>query len=266
VFEPESFENDDDDQEDPFQSFINDDLDMDELGEPPPTLNPFTGRRPESPDNLEEPPFGSSVSRPGFGGFPRSAPPFGSSVSRPESGEPPQNTPLFGSRSSTPGSSRYGSGSPSGRPFTSPFASQPPANDPRWRLGSYQVSEPVPIVRQPGSSLPAFARLMPRRGWFQRLAYYIPEAKPGWTAVRVGRHAGYVEADQVQFTPFRWTALVDLVERIKKMAPTPDTTIIMLMLMLGIALYIMLVLQISRLDNLQAQVAEMQATLSALTP
>lgn len=266
MFEPESFENDDDDQEDPFQSFINDDLDMDELDEPPSTLNPFTRRYPESPDNLEEPPFGSSVSRPGFGGFPRSAPPFGSSASRPESSEPPRHPPLFGSGTPTPGSSRYGPGYPSGRSLGLPFAPQPPANDPRWRLGSYHVSEPVPVVRQPNSPLPAFAQLMPRRVWFQRLVYYIPEAKPGWTAVRAGRHSGYVEADQVQFTPVRWTALVDLVERIKKMALSPDTTIIMLVMMLALLLCIMLVLQTSRLDNLQAQVAELQATLSALTP
>lgn len=258
MFDPDAFDDDDpqdqDDPEDPFRAFINDDLNLDDLAQPPFFGSPFASR-PQTPDTPEERPFESRPRTPG--------------------GKLPDDTPPFGPRPSTLGSlySRSGLSSPrssSNTPFSRPFSGRyglpPSASDPRWRLGSYTVSEPVPVILRPDSSLSASTALMPRRGWFRRLVYYIPEATPGWTAVRVGRFTGYVDADQVQFTPYRWTGLVELVEWVKQALTPSDRTPIILLVLIAIMLYLLLLMQSQHLGRLEAQLTELQATLSAPAP
>jgi len=78
----------------------------------------------------------------------------------------------------------------------------PAPTDQRWRYGQYQAASTVNIYSQPDIAYPYGYALRPTQGYAHALLRYLPDVRPGWTAIAlmVGNPIiGYVQNDAVSF-------------------------------------------------------------------
>jgi len=78
----------------------------------------------------------------------------------------------------------------------------PAPTDPRWHYGKYQAVSTVKIYSQPDTHFPYGYVLRPTAGYAHAMLRYLPDVRPGWTAITllVGNPIiGYVQNDAVNF-------------------------------------------------------------------
>ena len=78
----------------------------------------------------------------------------------------------------------------------------PSPTDQRWRYGQYQAASTVNIYSQPDISYPYGYALRPTKGYAHALLRYLPDVRPGWTAITLmmgNPIIGYVQNDAASF-------------------------------------------------------------------
>ena len=87
-------------------------------------------------------------------------------------------------------------------PFT-PIV-HPAPTDPRWHYGKYNALEAVSLYSQPDLLYANGYALRPTSGYAHALLRYLPDIRPGWTAIElsIGNPiVGYVRNEAVSFRP-----------------------------------------------------------------
>ena len=78
----------------------------------------------------------------------------------------------------------------------------PTPTDARWHYGQYQADETVSIYSQPDLLFTDVYTLRPTNGYAHALLRYLPDVRPGWTAIEltIGNPiVGYVRNDEISF-------------------------------------------------------------------
>ena len=80
---------------------------------------------------------------------------------------------------------------------------EPPSpTDPRWHYGQYKAAAPVKIYTQPNVHYAFGYALRSTEGYVHALLRYLPDIRPGWTAVALtmgNPMIGYVRNESVSF-------------------------------------------------------------------
>lgn len=80
---------------------------------------------------------------------------------------------------------------------------EPPApTHPRWHYGQYKAASAVKIYSQPNGAYECGYALHPTSGYTHALLRYLPDIRPGWTAVALtmgNPMIGYVRNESVSF-------------------------------------------------------------------
>jgi hypothetical protein len=87
-------------------------------------------------------------------------------------------------------------------PFTP--IDHPAPIDPRWHYGKYRALEAATVYSQPNSLFAYQYALRPTNGYAHALLRYLPDIRPGWTAIElsIGNPLiGYVRNEAVNFHP-----------------------------------------------------------------
>ena len=80
----------------------------------------------------------------------------------------------------------------------------PPPTDRRWHYAKYQADSTVNIYSQPNIRYDSNYDLRPTKGYVHAMLRYLPDIRPGWTAIALSLGnpiIGYVRNESARFRP-----------------------------------------------------------------